>query len=128
VIVYFDGECPLCNRLVDFVLRHDRRHRLRFAPLQGATARARLPAPMTDGTLATIVLDQEGTLRVRSDALLAILAALGGGWRLAGIARVLPRRLRDGAYNYIARNRFRWFGRREDCRLPTAAERERFLP
>jgi predicted DCC family thiol-disulfide oxidoreductase YuxK len=128
VIVYFDGECALCNRLVDFVIRRDRRRRFRFAPLQGETARARLPAPMRAGPLATIVLEHEGALRVRSDAILAILAVLGRGWRLAGVCRLLPRRLRDAAYHYIARNRFRWFGRRASCRLPTAAEREYFLP
>jgi predicted DCC family thiol-disulfide oxidoreductase YuxK len=128
VIVYFDGECNLCNRLVDFVIRRDRRRRFRFAPLQGETARRHLPASLTGTGLETIVLERETGLQFRSDAVLAILATLGGPWSGFGILRVLPRTLRDGAYNYIARNRFRWFGRRETCRVPTLEERRSFLP
>lgn len=126
-VVYFDGVCGLCNRFVDFGLRHDRQRRLRFAPIQGETAAQRLPSDLaTDPT--TIVLEEDGNLRFRSDAILRILHLLGGGWRLLGGFRIIPRPLRDVIYDWIARNRYTWFGKRETCRLPTPEEREAFLP
>ncbi|HEV8149129.1 MAG TPA: DCC1-like thiol-disulfide oxidoreductase family protein [Gemmatimonadales bacterium] len=127
-IVYFDGECNLCNSLVDFVIRHDRRRHFRFAPLQGETARARLADRFTAAELTTVVLEEPRRFRIRSDAALAILTGLGGLWRLAGICRLIPRRLRDALYDYVARKRFGWFGRRDTCRVPAPEERERFLP
>lgn len=126
-VVYFDGVCGLCNRFVDFGLRYDRQRRLRFAPIQGETAAQRLPSDLaTDPT--TIVLEEDGNLRFRSDAILRILHLLGGGWRLLGTFRIIPRPLRDVIYDWIARNRYSWFGKRDTCRLPTPEEREAFLP
>ncbi|HEX9895259.1 MAG TPA: DCC1-like thiol-disulfide oxidoreductase family protein [Gemmatimonadales bacterium] len=126
-IVYFDGVCGLCNRFVDFLLRHDRHHRLRFAPLQGRTAAERLGKTKgIDPT--TIVLEAEGRMLDRSSAVLGVFHHLGGGWRATGLLRVVPRRLRDLIYDWIARHRYGWFGKREVCRLPTAEERSGFLP
>jgi predicted DCC family thiol-disulfide oxidoreductase YuxK len=75
-----------------------------------------------------VILDDGVGLRFRSDAALAILAGLGGAWRAAAWLRVIPRPLRDLVYRFVARYRHRWFGRREACRVPTPAERSRFLP
>lgn len=116
-----------------FLLARDRMRTLRFAPLEGPTAaevRARHPAlPPLDETV--LLVESPGTpaerVRVRSDAALAILARLGGAWRLATFLRVVPRPLRDAGYRFVARRRTRWFGRLEACRLPPADERERFL-
>lgn len=137
VIIYFDGVCNLCNRLVDFVIRRDRHRRFRFAPLQGPTARERLPASLAGGRpggaagrgddFETLVVEEESGLKFRSAAVIAILTGLGGVWRLAGAFRLIPRGIRDRIYDYIARSRFRWFGRRDTCRVPTPAERELFL-
>lgn len=127
-VVYFDGVCNLCNRLVDFVIRHDRKRRYyRFASLQGETASRRLPPALIGPDLETIVLEQGGELRFRSDAILAILSGLGGAWRMAGALRIVPRPLRDWVYRWIAQNRFKWFGERESCRLASADERSLFL-
>ena len=128
MIVYFDGLCNLCNRLVDFLIRRDRNRRFRVASLQGDTARERLPAALTGPAPGSLVLERQGELRFRSDAVIGILTGLGGIWRLAGIFHALPRGFRDRIYDYIARQRFRWFGRRETCRVPTPAERQVFLP
>lgn len=126
-VVYFDGVCGLCNRFVDFGMRYDRQRRLRFAPIQGETAARRLRSDLaTDPT--TIVLEEDGNLRFRSDAILRIFHHLGGGWRLLGLFRIIPRPLRDVIYEWIARNRYSWFGKRDTCRLPTPEEREAFLP
>ena len=76
----------------------------------------------------TLVLEEPKRFRVRSDAVLAILAGLGGLWRLTVVLRAIPRRLRDALYNFIARKRLEWYGRRDTCRVPSEAERERFLP
>jgi predicted DCC family thiol-disulfide oxidoreductase YuxK len=126
-IVYFDGVCNLCNRFVDFLVRHDRKRRYRFAPLQGETARRRLPHALTGPAPETIVLESGGELRFRSDAALAIISGLGGAWRTFGALRVVPRGVRDGAYQWIARYRFKWFGKRDTCRMATYQESSLFL-
>ena len=127
-IVYFDGLCNLCDGFVRFVIARDRRGRYRFAPLQGETAGARLADRFTGTELPTVVLEEPKRFRVRSDAALAILTGLGGVWSLAGALRIVPRRLRDAVYDYVARKRFDWYGRRDDCRIPTPEEARRFLP
>ncbi len=126
-IVFFDGVCGLCNRTVDFVLRRDRRRTFRFAPLQGEAARRRLD-PRDIASLDTIVLiDEAGTHR-RSSAVVRILLQLQGIWRLGGcLLWLIPRPVRDLGYRLIAARRYRWFGKRDTCRLPTPEERDRFL-
>jgi len=127
-IIFFDGVCAMCNRFVDIVLRADRRKVFAFAPLQGETARALLPPqPADPAAWSLLYLDERG-LHEQSDASLEVYRRLGGMWTLLGLLRIVPRALRNPAYRVIARNRYRWFGRRRVCRLPTAAERDRFLP
>jgi predicted DCC family thiol-disulfide oxidoreductase YuxK len=125
-VIYFDGYCGLCNGFVDFVLARDRSRRFRFAPLQGTTARARFGDP-GDVDPTTILLEEEGTVFQRSTAALRIITALGGIWRLAGLLRLVPRFIRDAVYDWIARNRYGWFGKRDSCRLPSPEERAVFL-
>ena len=125
-VIYFDGYCGLCNGFVDFVLARDRARRFRFAPLQGTTARARFGDP-GDVDPTTILLEEEGTVFQRSTAALRIITALGGIWRLAGLLRLVPRFIRDAVYDWIARNRYGWFGKRDSCRLPSPEERAVFL-
>jgi predicted DCC family thiol-disulfide oxidoreductase YuxK len=120
--VYYDGLCALCDGFVRFVVARDRPARYRFAPLQGETAAGRFTEPQT------VVLEEEGRLRLKSDAAIAILAGLAGPWRLTALFRLVPRPLRDAVYDFIARHRYQWFGRREACRLPGPEERHRFLP
>ena len=127
-IIYFDGFCNLCDGFVRFLLPKDKHARYRFAQLQGETARLRLEGRFTGDTLETVVLEEPKRFRIRSDAAIAILTGLGGIWRLAAALRIIPRPLRDALYDYVARHRFRWYGRRDACRVPTGAERERFLP
>ncbi len=126
-IIFFDGVCGLCNRFVSFLLRADRRQVFRFAPLQGETA-LRTLAPASDDTLSTVRLVADGRVYERSEAVLRILARLGLPWRLAAVALLLPASLRDAVYGFVARHRYRWFGRQAHCRVPGPAERARFLP
>ncbi len=126
-IIFFDGVCGMCNRLVDLILRIDRREKFLFAPIQGETAKQLLPAQPDDPEeWSMLYLDERG-LHDQSDASLEVYRRLGGVWWLLSLARFVPRFLRDPAYRVIVRNRYRWFGRRDACRIPTPEERERFL-
>lgn len=128
MLIYYDGLCGLCDRFVQFVLRRDRAGRYRFAPLQGRTAQERVPATLDPRTAQTVIFEEGGRFRVRSDAALAILSGLGGAWRLMTLLRMIPRPVRDAVYDLVADNRNRWFGRRAACRVPQPHERDRFLP
>jgi len=122
VVVIFDGECNVCNGWADFLLRFDKKDIFRFAALQSEVG-----TRLANGVEGSIVLVDGSAVLVRSDAVLRMLALLGFPFSLAGIARVIPRGLRDAVYDFVARNRIKWFGRRDTCRVPTAEERGKFL-
>ena len=126
--IFFDGVCGMCNAFVNLALRIDRRRLFLFAPLQGTTARELLP-PLSDDPRewSMIYLDEAG-IHDQLDASLEVYRRLGGVWSLLSLARYIPRSIRTPLYRIVARNRYRWFGRKEQCRIPTAAERQRFLP
>lgn len=126
-ILFFDGVCGLCNRVVDFVLRHDRGGAVRFAPLQGSTAQQRLPIDDLE-RLDTVVFIEGDRITRRSTAVVRLLSHLGGGWTLlAWLLWLIPWPLRDIGYRTVSRLRYRLFGKKETCRLPTPEERARFL-
>lgn len=125
-ILFFDGVCGLCNRFVDFVLRHDRRGVFLLAPLQGKTAERFLNRKDRED-LDSVVLLLNGRPRYRSSAALRVIARLGGFWSLFGLFLLIPPPLRDWVYGLVARNRYRMFGKFETCRLPTPEERGRLL-
>lgn len=126
-IVFFDGVCGLCNAAVDRMLKWDHRAVLSFAPLQGSTASRLLSPTQVQDFNTFILLDKEG-MHVRSDAAIRAIVHIGGAWRVARVLRAVPAFLTDRVYAWVSRNRYRWFGKRDACRLPTPQERERFLP
>ena len=132
-IVLYDGVCVLCNRLVQFLLKRDRRDRLRFAPLQSAFAGPPLKQhgfdPLDLDTVYVIADHGEPTELVlaRSDAILYALRQLGGLWKIARLGSLLPRIVRDGIYKVVARNRYRVCGRHDTCLLPEEKYRQKFL-
>jgi predicted DCC family thiol-disulfide oxidoreductase YuxK len=133
-IILYDGVCGLCNWLVQFVLKRDAHDRIRFASLQGSFAAnilARYQADRSNFDTMYTVLNygQAGEkLAERSDAAIAIFFELGGGWRTLGRGlRVLPKGLRDWVYRRIAQNRYRIFGKYEQCLLPEERYRHKFL-
>ena len=127
-VIVFDGVCALCSCWVRFLLRFDRQQRYRFAAMQGGQGRALLQAHGLDPEdPLSFLLVEAGRAYTDSDAIIRVLAGLGGVWNVAGLARVIPRRWRDHGYRRLARNRYRWFGRHDTCYLPTAQERARFL-
>jgi predicted DCC family thiol-disulfide oxidoreductase YuxK len=130
--VFYDGHCGLCHRAVKFILKHDRSgSAFRFAPLQGETIQSRVPADrLASLPDSFVVLTRDGTLLMRSNASLYILQSLGGGWKiLANILHVIPRSFRDLVYDFVARIRYRVFGRRDDlCPIVPPDLRARFDP
>ena len=127
-IVVFDGVCNLCNATVDFILRHDRRGLFVFASNGSEAGRTLLERHGVDpDRVESVYLVEEGRISSKSTAVLRIAWELGFPWSLATVFRVVPRPLRDVAYDLVARSRYRVFGRRETCRLPQPEERERFL-
>jgi len=130
-LLFYDGHCALCHGAVKFVVKRDRAGLFHFAPLQGETAEARIPAERRAALPdSVVVLTRDGSLLVRSDAFLHILRRMGGGWRvLAGALGIIPRPIRDAAYNFIARVRYRVFGTREElCPIVPPDLRTRFEP
>ena len=125
-ILFFDGVCGLCNRVVDFLMGVDHQQQLHFAPLQGRTAAALLPEN-TRIQLKSVVFFQNGKSYEQSDAVLAAIAQVGGYWRCSIIFRLVPRSIRNWAYDVIANHRYSWFGKKETCRLPSPSERGRIL-
>ncbi|MCI0573316.1 MAG: thiol-disulfide oxidoreductase DCC family protein [Myxococcaceae bacterium] len=128
-VVLFDGVCNLCNGAVNFIIDRDPEARFRFASLQspvGATLLERHGLKV-QAEPESMVLLEGGHLYVRSTAALRIARHLRGAWRLLYVLLLVPRPLRDAAYRFIARHRYRWFGRTEACRVPTPALRARFL-
>ena len=127
-IIVFDAECLLCSANAQFVLDHDRQGRFLLASMQGEAGSALYRRfgidPADPNTL--IVVDGD-RVRRDSDAILAIWSGLGWPWRAGAMFRLVPRLLRDPVYRWVARNRYRLFGKRDTCWLPDPAFRDRLL-
>lgn len=127
-IIIFDGKCVLCSGFVQFVMKVDRRKRLRLLAAQTALGEALYRHfDLRYGDFDTYVLLEAGRVRVKSDAALRIFAILGSPWSLIGIGHIFPRSWRDALYDFVARHRVRWFGVRQTCYAPSAADAGRFV-
>jgi predicted DCC family thiol-disulfide oxidoreductase YuxK len=127
-IVLFDGVCKFCNSSINFLIDHDATARLRFAALQSTTGQALLRKfGLRTTRFDSLVLVEGEQCHMRSTAALRIAAHLGGCWRFAAAGLLIPAFLRDFAYDVLARNRYRWFGTLDACRVPTPDIRQRFL-
>lgn len=130
-IVFYDGNCGLCDASVRWILDHDRRKRFRFAPLQGTTY-ASLDIDNKPTDLSSMILWDNNTLWTQSSAVIRVLWGLqgfGGVWGLLGcLGWCIPKLIRDWGYRYVAARRLRWFGGAERCRLPKPGENARLLP
>ena len=129
-LILFDGVCNLCSASVNFVIDHDPEARFRFAALQSDAAVKTLAqhgVTLRSGDPDSFVLVEEGRVYERSTAALRVARNLGGAWRLLYAFIVVPAFVRDAVYKLVARNRYRWFGKSETCRVPTPELRARFL-
>ena len=127
-IVLFDGVCNLCSSSVQFILKRDTSNQFVFGSLQGSTGQAclakyHLPA----NAFNSFMLVEDNQLYTKSTAALRMLKHLGGGWGMAYAFIIIPKFIRDGIYNMIARNRYKWFGKKDACWVPVPALKGRFL-
>ncbi len=127
-IVLFDGVCNLCNGLVQFILLRDPKGYFHFASLQSDFGQQKMVEFGLDPKrLNTVILIESDNIYTHSDAPLRIARQLPGLWSLLYIFVVIPKFIRDPIYNWVARNRYLWFGKRESCMLPRPEWKERFL-
>ncbi|HET6993521.1 MAG TPA: thiol-disulfide oxidoreductase DCC family protein [Chitinophagaceae bacterium] len=127
-VILFDGVCNLCNRAVQFIIKRDKKKQFLFASLQGKTGtellrRFDLPADQFN----SFVLIEKGKAYTRSTATLRVAKKLSGGWSFLYGLIIVPPFLRDPVYNLIAKRRYQWFGKRDECMIPTPELKERFL-
>lgn len=135
-IIFFDGECHLCNGFVDFLINKDKGRHLYYAPLQGTTAQQYLAPEIlkkdlsnthSNDYLKTIMFHTKGEILQKSDAIFAIINILGGVYSPLLIFKIVPKFIRDFFYDLIANNRYKLFGQREFCRLAKPEERAYLL-
>lgn len=127
-LILFDGVCNLCNNAVDFVIRRDKNNRFKFGALQDKATKSILKEyKINQNYIDSIILIRGDQIFYKSKAALEIARNLGGPWPAMYIFIFLPGFIRDPVYDWIARNRYRWFGKKETCRIPSAKEKEKFL-
>lgn len=129
-IVFFDGYCNLCNGIVNWILKVDKSQEIKFASLQGETAKKYLidNSKLYISNVSTLVYLKDKIQYDKSNAILNILVDLGAVWKFVKILFILPKPFRDFLYILIAKNRYRIFGKSETCRRPTEQEKNRLLP
>ena len=126
-IIFFDGVCNLCNRSVQFVIKRDKEARFRYASLQSAAGQEMLNKhSLSQDHFNSFILLEDGKIYSRSDAALRVSSQLKG-WKWTGLFKIVPRFIRNAVYNVIARNRYKWFGKRDECMIPTPELKSRFL-
>jgi len=125
-IIFFDGYCGLCNGFVDFIIKFDKKAVFKFSPLQSDFAKSKLPLADIQ-ELKTVVVYINGQTYRKAEAAIKALAELGWPWKGLLIFTLLPEKILNLFYDLIAANRYRIFGKRDSCRLPSPEERERFI-
>lgn len=127
LIVYFDGYCNLCNKWVDRILRKEKGASFYFAPLSGENAQERIPKELYHEGPDAIILQEGDRFLSGARAGLRIARSLKWPYRALGILRIFPESLLEAAYRWIAKNRYKWYGKRDECRVPGPEEKARFL-
>lgn len=127
-LILFDGVCNLCNGAVNFVIDHDTKNIFRFASLQSEVGQQILVTNNLNASdFNSFILVKNNKILQKSTAALTVAVELGGWWKLLGVFFIFPAIFRDIFYNFIAKNRYRWFGKAESCRMPTPELRSKFL-
>jgi predicted DCC family thiol-disulfide oxidoreductase YuxK len=126
-IILFDGVCNLCNSAVQFILKRDPHQHFVFASLQSDIAKEKLQEAGATHSLTTMILLTEGKYYDRSNAALEIAKRLKGLWPLLYVFKIIPRFIRDAIYTWLANNRYRLFGKRDACMIPSPEWKDRFL-
>lgn len=126
-IVFIDGYCTICNQWVQFIMKRDKRQHIHFSSIQGTTAEQYL-TPEERIEVNYILYYRDGSLKIRSSAIIWILKDLGGLWRIVGILHYVPAILRDSIYNFVSRRRYKWFTRKVSCDINPGVSSKNILP
>jgi predicted DCC family thiol-disulfide oxidoreductase YuxK len=127
-VIFFDGVCNFCNGAIRFIIKRDKKRQFLFAPLQGKTGRELLERfNLAPNVINTFILLEKDKVYTKSTAALRVARKLSGGWKLLYGLMIVPRIIRNAVYNIIAKNRYKWFGRKDACMVPTPELKERFL-
>jgi len=127
-VIIFDGKCILCNRIIQFIILHDKQNIFRFASLRSHFGQQLLTESMNaEVPVDSVILYSKGLIFMRSQAVIRISKLLGGFYSLAILFQIVPRFARDAIYDFIARRRFRWFGKYDSCIVPGEGISDRFL-
>lgn len=127
-MILFDGVCNLCNSSVNWVIDHDKQQQFKFSALQSTFGKKKVAdARLTENYLNTIVYVDEQAIYTKADAVLRILKQMGGIYSLAVIFFVIPSLFRNYLYDIVAANRYKWFGKRDSCRVSTPELKARFI-
>ena len=125
--ILFDGVCNYCNRMVNFVIRHDKKDRFRFAALQSSTGSyIRNSKNVPDSTDSFIYIEND-KVYIYSTAALRVMMRMGWPWKAAAILFIVPAFIRDSVYKWFAKNRYVWFGKKETCMVPSPEIKNKFL-
>lgn len=127
VIVFYDGVCNLCNGFVRFVSKRDSNHKILFCPLQDGAAQEVRKELSQEQDITTVIALWKGKYYLYSDVTFLICSTLGSYWYLLMPLKFIPRPMRNYVYNWVARNRYNWFGKNEVCEMLGEEERERFV-
>jgi len=126
-VIFFDGVCNLCNASVQFAIEHDRKNVFKFTALQGEYAKKILPQFSVDlNKIDSIVLVENKELYTKSTAALRIARRLSGLWPILYVFIIIPKFIRDWFYDFIAKNRYKWWGKQESCWVPTPDLQSKF--
>lgn len=127
-VILFDGVCNLCSSAVQFVIKRDRKNHFKFASLQSSFGRDIANSfQLSPTSFNSFILFHNNKLYTKSTGALMVAKHLSGGWSWLYYFIIVPRFIRDAVYNYVAANRYKWFGKKEECWVPTPALREKFL-
>lgn len=127
-MVLFDGVCNLCSSSVQFVLKHDKKNQFLFGSLQGNYGQEMLQKyRLSASEFNSFMLIEEGKLYIKSTGALRMLKHIGGFWALAYGFIIVPKFIRDAVYNWISRNRYKWFGKKNECWMPSPEWKSKFL-
>ena len=126
--ILFDGICNFCNSAVNFIIRHDKKNNFKFAPIQSEVGKSLIDQfKMNPVGIDSVILIKGDSYYIKSKAFIKIIKNLKGLWKLFNILIIIQRPIRDFFYDIFARNRYKWFGKREECMVPTKEIKNRFL-
>lgn len=127
-VILFDGVCNFCNSTINFVMRKNKKRNIKFTTLQSFAGTQLLQQyGFAENDLQSFIFIENGKAYNKSSAALRVCKYLSGGWRLCYAFLIVPKFIRDGVYDFVAKNRYKWFGKREECMIPTQDMKARFL-